>query len=263
MNFLEAIVLGIVQGLTEFLPVSSSGHLVMGQALLGIRLPGVRFEVTVHLATVCAVLWAYRRRVASLVAGAARGDRTSWIYIGLLVLASVPAGLAGVLARDWFESAFGSPVLAAVMLLVTGLLVHSVRRTAVRADDTMPSAGQAAWIGVAQAAAILPGISRSGATVAMGTWRGVDPVVAAEFSFLMSIPAILGAGLLQLGEAGGGGLGPPVLATAFGAALLAGVAAIRLFVRMLESGAFHRFAWYCWAAGSAYLIAAAVNPGLR
>ena len=98
----------------------------------------------------------------------------------------------------------------------------------------------------------------------MGTWRGVQPVAVAEFSFLMSVPAILGAGLLQLGDAGeAGGPATVVLAAGFGAALVAGVAAIRLFVRMLESGVFHRFSWYCWAAGSAYLIAALFQPGLR
>ena len=100
--------------------------------------------------------------------------------------------------------------------------------------------------------------------MAMGTWRGVEAVAVAEFSFLMSVPAILGAGLLQLGGAGGaGGPGSIVLAAGFAAALIAGVAAIRLFVRMLEAGAFHRFAWYCWAAGSAYLVAATFLPGLR
>lgn len=263
MSALEAVALGILQGLTEFLPVSSSGHLVIGQALLDIHLPGVTFEVTVHLATLCAVLWVYRRRVGSLASGALRGDRSSWIYIGLLVLASVPAGLAGVLARDWFESAFGSPMLAAAMLIVTGFIVYSVRFTALRATDLEPSPGQALWIGVAQAAAILPGISRSGSTVAMGTWRGVDAVAAAEFSFLLSVPAILGAGLLQLGDAGRGGPGSIALAAGFAAALVAGVAAIRLFVKMLEAGVFHRFAWYCWAVGSAYLIAAVFVPGLR
>ena len=263
MSVIEALVLGIVQGLTEFLPVSSSGHLVLGQALLGIDLPGVTFEVAVHLATLCAVLWVYRRRIGSLAAGALRGDRASWVYIGLLVLASVPAGLAGVLARDWFESAFGRPVFAAVLLIVTGFLVYSVRLTSSKAQDPVPSAGQATWIGIAQAAAILPGISRSGATVAMGTWRGVQPVAAAEFSFLMSVPAILGAGLLQLADAGRGGPGTLALGAGFAAALVAGVAAIRLFVRMLEAGVFHRFAWYCWTAGSAYLVAAAFAPGLR
>jgi undecaprenyl-diphosphatase len=264
VSVLEAIVLGIVQGLTEFLPVSSSGHLVLGQALLGIRLPGVTFEVTVHLATLCAVLWVYRGRVGSLTAGAFRGDRASWSYIGLLVLASVPAGLVGVLGKDWFESAFGRPLFAACLLIVTGFIVYSVRFTADRADAPAPSAGQSVWIGLAQAAAILPGVSRSGATVAMGTWRGVEPVAVAEFSFLMSVPAILGAGLLQLGDAGGaGGAGGFVLLAGFAAALVAGVAAIHLFVRMLRAGAFYRFAWYCWVAGSAYLIAAAFQPALR
>ena len=264
MSVLEAIVLGIVQGLTEFLPVSSSGHLVLGQALLGIHLPGVTFEVTVHLATLCAVLWVYRGRVGSLAAGALRGDRASWIYIGLLALASLPAGIVGVLAQDWFESAFGRPLFAASMLIVTGFIVYSVRLTSARANAPSPSAGQSVWIGMAQAAAILPGISRSGATVAMGAWRGVEPVAVAEFSFLMSVPAILGAGLLQLRDAGGsGGPGSVVLGVGFAAALVAGVAAIRLFVRMLQSGVFYRFSWYCWAAGSAYLIAAVFQPTLR
>jgi len=264
VSVLEAIVLGIVQGLTEFLPVSSSGHLVLGQALLGIRLPGVTYEVTVHLATLCAVLWVYRGRVGSLASGALRGDRASWIYIGLLALASLPAGIVGVLAKDWFEAAFGRPVFAACLLIVTGFIVYSVRLTSARAEAPAPSAGQSVWIGIAQAAAILPGISRSGATVAMGTWRGVDAVAVAEFSFLMSVPAILGAGLLQLGDAGGaGGPGSAVLGAGFVAALIAGVFAIRLFVRMLQAGAFHRFAWYCWAAGSAYLVAAALAPALR
>ena len=264
MSLLEALVLGLVQGLTEFQPVSSSGHLVLGQALLGIDLPGVTFEVTVHLATLCAVLWVYRRRVGSLAAGAVRADGASWAYIGLLVLASVPAGLAGLLARDWFESAFGRPVFVAAMLIITGFLVYSVRFSSPLAEDRSPSPRQAVWIGIAQAAAILPGISRSGATVAVGTWRGVEAVAVAEFSFLMSVPAILGAGLLQLGDVGSvGGPRSIVLGAGFAAALVAGVAAIRLFVRMLETGAFHRFAWYCWAAGSAYLVAAAFLPGLR
>ncbi len=154
-------------------------------------------------------------------------------------------------------------MFAAVLLVVSGFIVYSVRLTLPRAKDSSPSARQAAWIGIAQAAAILPGISRSGATVAMGTWRGVQAVAAAEFSFLLSVPAILGAGLLQLADAGRGGPGSVALGAGFAAALVAGVAAIRLFVRMLEAGVFHRFAWYCWATGSAYLIAAVFVPGLR
>lgn len=264
MSLVAAVLLGIVQGLTEFLPVSSSGHLVIGEALLGIRNSGVSFEVTVHLATLCAVLWVYRGRIGSLAVGALRGERSAWRYIGLLALASVPAGLAGLLAKDWFESTFGEPLMAAALLIVTGFVVYSIRFTGPRAHDPEPSPGNAFWIGVAQAAAILPGVSRSGSTVAAGTWLGVEPVAVAEFSFLMSVPAILGAGLLQLGDgAADTGPGAAALATGFAAALVAGVFAIRWFVRMLESGAFHRFAWYCWAVGLAYLVAAAFLPGLR
>ena len=160
MSIWQAALLGIIQGLTEFLPVSSSGHLVLGQSLLGIRLPGVKFEVTVHLATLCAVLWVYRRRVGTLAAGALRGDRGAWTYLALLVLASVPAGVAGPAARDWFESAYGRPLVAAAMLIVTGFLVYSIRRTAKRAERPLPGPWTAVAIGVAQAAAILPGAKR-------------------------------------------------------------------------------------------------------
>lgn len=265
MSSLDAVLLGVVQGLTEFLPVSSSAHLVMAGALLGIRQPGVLFETLVHVATLAAVLWVYRERVAELTAGLARRDADSLRYVGLLALASVPAGLAGVLGRDFFVSAFDRPAAAAALLLVTGGLVWSLKRTADAASRPRPGAGQALLVGVAQALAILPGISRSGSTVAAGVWRGVDPVRMAEFSFLLSVPAIAGAALLELdglGAAAATDRAVP-LAAGFVAALVAGVAAIRLFVRTLEARSFHRFAWYCWAAGGAYLVAAWLMPGLR
>ena len=264
MSLLEAALLGIVQGLTEFLPVSSSGHLVLGQALLDIDAPGVTFEVVVHLATLCAVLWVYRERVGELLVGMARRRGDAWRYAGLILLASIPAGVAGILGRRWFEDAFGRPVLAALMLLVTGVIVYTVRFTATRDGDRELDARRAVWVGAAQALAIVPGISRSGSTVALGIGMGVAPVRMAEFSFLLSVPAILGAGVLQLGhvdEASALGAGPLVMG--FITAALSGVLAIRLFVHMLRALTFHRFAWYCWAAGSAYLLAALIVPGLR
>ena len=256
--------MGIVQGLTEFLPVSSSGHLVLGQELLGIEAPGVTFEVVVHLATLCAVLWVYRGRIGTLLTGMVGRRSEAWRYAGLILLASVPAGLVGVLGRAWFERAFDEPLLAASMLLVTGAVVYSLKFTGPRAGDPRPDASRSLWVGVAQAAAILPGVSRSGATVAAGSWLGVQPVHMAEFSFLMSVPAIGGASLLQLGELGGAAaIGPAALAAGFVAAAVTGVAAIRLFVRMLRAGTFHHFAWYCWTVGIGYLAAAAFLPGLR
>ncbi len=260
MSLIQAAILGLIQGLTEFLPVSSSGHLVIGEALLGVNPPGVTFEVVLHLATLCAVLWVYRARVAEIAGGVLTGDRDALSYAGLILLSAIPAGLVGVLGRPLFEGAFDSPVLAAGMLLVTGVFVWTIRTTDSDTGRLRPNAGDSIWIGCAQAVAILPGISRSGATVAMGARLGIDVVRLAEFSFLMSIPVILGASLLQIGELGRApGLGAGTLAVGFAIAAVSGVAAIRLFVKTLRDGTFHRFAYYCWTVGAAYLVGAAVT----
>lgn len=264
MSAWQAAVLGILQGLTEFFPVSSSGHLVLAESLLGVRPPGVAFETAVHVATLAAVLWVYRGRVVELATGVVRGDGASLRYLGLLALASVPAGIVGLAGRSFFEASFERPLLAASLLVVSGLLVWSLRRTAPAAEQESPGALQSLWVGVAQAAAILPGISRSGTTVAAGVWSGVRPVRMAEFSFLMSVPAIGGAALLEADALGSAAASAGVaLAVAFVAALLTGIAAIRLFVRALEHRVFHRFGYYCWAVGGGYLLAAWLVPGLR
>ena len=265
MSVLQACLLGLIQGLTEFLPVSSSGHLVLAEAVLGVDAPGVVFEVVVHVATLCAVLWVYRERVSGLAVGVVRGDGPSLAYVGLLGLATVPAAAAGFWARNFFEGMFDRPVAAAAFLLVSGLAAWSIRWSAPRAEDGRPGPGRAVAVGLAQAVAIFPGISRSGLTVATGAGLGVQVVRMAEFSFLLSVPAIGGAALLQVGELEGAAraLGAPALALGFAAALVSGIAAIRIFVRMLETRTFHRFAYYCWAVGLAYLAAAAVAPSLR
>lgn len=265
MSWWEAAVLGVVQGVTEFLPVSSSAHLVLGQALLGVRAPGVVYEAAVHLATLVAVLWVYRRRIADLATGMYRGRRAAWAFVGLLALASVPAAAVGLLLRGPVEASFEQPVVAAGLLLVTGLMVGTLRWTALRADRDRPGVPGALWVGFAQASAILPGISRSGATVAAGVWRGVEAERMAEFSFLLSVPAVGGAALLELGPGQLDlvrALGPE-LAVGFAAAAVSGVLAIHLFVRALQAGSFHRFAYYCWAVGGGYLLAAWIWPALR
>lgn len=261
----EAILLGIVQGLTEFLPVSSSGHLVLAQAALGVRLPGVVFEVVVHLATLCAVLWVYRERVLALARGVVAGDRESWTYVLLLAVATVPIALVGFFGRSFLRRTFEEPMLAAALLLVTGGLDWSISKTASREGDERPDLRQSLGVGLSQAVAILPGISRSGITVATGTWLGVDPIRIAEFSFLMSVPAIAGAGVLELRnlEAATHQGGAGILALGFAAALICGILAIHLFLRMLERRTFHRFAYYCWTVGLLYLGAALLVPALR
>ena len=157
---------------------------------------------------------------------------------------------------------FDDPVLAAVMLLVTGTLVYTLKYTAPRATDDEPGPGQSMWIGIAQALAIVPGVSRSGATVAVGAWRGVEVIHVAEFSFLMSIPAILGAGLLRFGDFAGNGIYVGPLAAGFVAALVSGVLAIHLFIRMLGHATLYRFAYYCWFVGLTFLASVLFFPDL-
>jgi undecaprenyl-diphosphatase len=211
----------------------------------------VAVEVALHVSTLAAVLVVYRTRIWELLRGIAGNGNGAWRYLGLLVVATIPAGLAGVLLGDWFERAFGSLWAVGVDFLITGAILWSTRRVSERAQRGEPSWRGAGGIGLAQAVAILPGISRSGSTVAAALWAGVRPARAAEFSFLMAVPVIAGAAVLELPKLGAGvqrvGLGPLVLSCL--TALVGGIVAIKLLVRMLERGAFYRFAPYCWAIG--------------
>ncbi len=255
MSELEAAALGLIQGLTEFLPVSSSGHLVMLQALLGLEQKGVVFEVALHVATLASVLIFYRRRVAELLVGALRGRPEALRYAAKLALATVPAVLAVLAIGDFLEARFEVPATAGVCLLLTGAILWTTRRSAPRAQDAEPGWRAALLIGCAQAFAILPGISRSGATVAAALALGVAPAAAAEFSFLMSVVAVGGAAALKLPALTAlppGALGPLLIGALV--ALVSGVAAIWLFVRLLRTRAFHRFAYYTWGAGALFLL---------
>ena len=256
MSLLDAILLGLVQGLTEFLPVSSSGHLVIGQTLLGVDSPGVAFEVVLHVATLLSVIIVYRARLWQLAVGAARGQRDALVFVGLLVLATIPAGLVGLFLEDTIEQAFALPAITGIMLLVTGAFLWSTRFRRPASDAPLPTARLALGIGIAQAFAILPGISRSGATITAGLWGRLPGDRAAEFSFLLSIPAILGAALLQIGEIGESWqtTGGAPLVVAFFVALAAGIAAIRSLVWLLRRQAFYAFAYYVWAAGGLFLL---------
>lgn len=261
MTYWQGLLLGVVQGLTEFLPISSSGHLVVAEAAVGLSTPGVLVEVAVHVATLLAVVVVYRSRLVGLLVGVVRGERAAWRYVGLLAIGSVPAAVVGLMFADWFERVFDSLLVVGVDFLVTGLVLWSTRGVRGRSVRKEPTAAGAVGIGMAQALAIMPGISRSGATVAAGMWQGVDAVRAAEFSFLMAIPAIAGAAVLQIPDLStdlvsvGGG---PLLVS-FAAALISGIAAIRFLVALLERKAFHRFAPYCWVLGGVTIVWAVVR----
>ena len=257
MSLWEALVLGFVQGATEFLPVSSSGHLVMAQAVLAIEIPGVAFEVAVHVATLVSILLVYRTRVAELLRGAVARDPEAYRYMGLVVVATIPAGLLGVFAKDRIEALFENPYAPGVALIVTGAFLWSSRAAIERAADERPGWLAALLIGVAQAFALVPGISRSGATVVAAIWLGVEAREAAAFSFLMAVPAIAGAAVLQIpdmAETAGSGLSAAVLMGGSVVAGVTGVLAIRTFVVMLARRSFHFFAPYCWAVAVAYLL---------
>ena len=189
MTIWEAVFLGFVQGATEFLPVSSSGHLVIAQTLMGIDMTGVVFEVAVHVATLVSILWVYRERVLALVSGIFAKDGKTYEYVGLLMVATLPAGLAGVFAKDWIEGLFENPMAPGIALLVTGVVLWSSRGPIERAALARPGWTAALAIGVAQAFALVPGISRSGSTVVVALWLGVASG-AGDQARLLSWPVV-------------------------------------------------------------------------
>ena len=255
MTVWDGVLLGFIQGATEFLPVSSSGHLVMAQALLAIEIPGVLFEVAVHVATLLSIVLVYRGRLVQLARGAFEGDRDAYRYLGLLFVATLPAAFLGVFGQGAIEALFDDPYVPGVGLLVTGTLLWSGRAALPKAIATRPGWGAALLIGVAQAFALVPGISRSGVTVVAALWLGVEAKEAAAFSFLMALPVITGAAILQAPEVAGGAALPPLVLLGGGlAAAVTGVFAIRTFVAVLDKRAFHLFAPYCWVVGVAFLL---------
>lgn len=250
MNVWQAIVLGLVQGLTEFLPVSSDGHLVLAGALLGVSTPGVFVEVMLHVATLGAVLIVFGRRLWLVIADAIRGDRFAVRYVGLLLLASLPAGFVGIVLKSLVERTFDSLWFAGGGFLVTGLVLWSTRG---RGEGTgaAPAPAPALVIGAGQALAILPGVSRSGMTVSVALRAGLSPQAAAEFSFLLAVPAIAGAAVLEIPHLATDlhSVGALPLLLSAAVALLSGIWAIRWLLVLLSRRRFHAFAPYCWFIG--------------
>lgn len=256
MSGFEAFLLGLVQGLTEFLPVSSSGHLVIFESLLGVDdRANLVFEVALHVATLVAIVIFYRRRIASLISGTLRRDAAALRYGAKLALATLPAVAVALIAGDWVDRAFASPTLVAVCLFATGGILMTTRRSLAGATTLQePGWGAALLIGCAQAFAILPGISRSGSTVAAALALGVAPAAAAEFSFLMGIIAISGAAALMIPEFTQTTLEHwQTMAIGSVAALLSGLAALWIFVWLLARRVFYAFSYYVWAAGALFL----------
>ena len=248
MTYFDAVLLGILQGLTEFLPVSSSGHLVLAQAILGVKQPGVSFEILAHLGTLLAVLIYFRSQVTLLVRSVFEGNmKEERAIIGYLIIGTIPAALAGLLFKDFFEQAFSNPAMTSLMLFVTGLILLSTRFY--RRGGKGVGILAAIIMGIGQAAAILPGISRSGTTIAAGMVSGVEPSRAAEFSFLLAIPAILGAMVLKRNELlniDSSLIGQYLVGMVF--SFLLALVAVHLVLAVVKRGKLDYFAYYCFAA---------------
>lgn len=268
MDLLTAIILGLVQALTEFLPVSSSGHLVLGQALLGAHDGGgAAFEIAVHFGTLLSVLVVFRAEVNRLIRatlgaltapsqiGARWREDADLRLAGAIVLGCIPAGVVGLAFKDQLEAAFDSITGVCIALICTGLVLLATRLA--RPGDGEVTLGRSLLIGAAQAVAILPGVSRSGSTIATAMFLGVDRDLAARYSFLLSLPVIFGATLLQARDLVAA---PPpseaLLALAAGAlvSFVAGIAALVLLLKLVSRGAFAHFGWYCLAVGIGGLV---------
>ena len=262
MTFLQSILLGLLQGATEFLPVSSSGHLLLAQRLFGIREPELAFDLLLHLGTLAAVLFFLRAEIASIVSSLFR-RRDPWTApsewgrrdIGLTVVASIPTGIIGVAFHETVETGLTFGGVGARYLVLTTLLLLSSLQFRHKEDPDRIEVWEAAAIGVVQGLAVFPGLSRSGSTIILALLLGIAPRRAAKFSFLISLPAILGGALFTLkkGVSQLPGVSPSI--AGFLVALVIGYLALLLVERLVVKGRFQRFAPYtaCLAALCFYL----------
>lgn len=265
MNILQAIIIGIVQGLTEFLPVSSSAHLVFAQNILGVE-SSLAFDVFLHLGTLIAVLWFFRYDIIKMI-------KSWWLSIGdilqgrfmqgfrddaykrlawYVILATIPVGIVGVLFDDAVESLFaGALYVPAFFLFVTGTILYLSQRIP-GGDVNLHniSKKEALFMGLGQACAILPGLSRSGTTISAGLTIGLEKEFAAKFSFILSIPAIFGAFVFKLKDIGSA-MDTNFLPIFIGfiAAIIAGYLAIKWMLDLIQNKNLDIFAYYCWVVG--------------
>ena len=261
MNALQAALLAVIQGLTEFLPVSSSGHLVLGEALMGSHAfsNSIAFELVVHLGTFLAVLLVFFKDITNLIsvffrrilvptqwqqAFAADADFRLTIH---MIVAMLPAGIVGLLVRDRISELFSAPFMVSLALLVTGSMLYSTRFF--KPQDQPITLKRALYIGLAQAFALIPGISRSGSTISVALALGIRQEQAARFSFIMVLPLILAATALEFKDLLAVGLNADevlILGIGLVVSFLVGYLSLKWLLKLLSVGKFHAFAWYCF-----------------
>ena len=269
MDIIQAIIIGLVQGLTEFLPVSSSAHLIFAQQALGLSDVGLAFDVLLHVGTLVAVVAYFYSDIINMIKGfflslidlkdgrfmeEMRRDpykKLAWLTIA----ATIPVGIVGVLFNDMVESLFTGLTVPAFFLLITGCLLYvSQRMNTGRIDLSRITLKEALIMGCGQALAVLPGLSRSGTTIAAGLFSGLDKEFAAKFSFILSIPAILGAGIFQLKDLSGGSVEIGACIAGFIVAAVSGYLAISFLLKLIREKSLDIFAYYCWIVGAVILV---------
>ncbi len=279
METAKLAILAAVQGLTEFLPVSSSGHLVLAGKWLGVSDPGPQVEILLHAGTLAAVCVYYRQRISALLSSLVRGGAEGWRYAGCVLVSMIPGGLLYARMKDKIEAVYDAPRGVAALLVFNGLFLLAAgipdilrgrhagasvpgkpSESARRLSGGGPTALRAFAMGCGQAIAMLPGISRSGSSISAGRLAGMGAAEAAEFSFLMSVPVIAGASLLealeQFGEApavAASSPSPQSMAVAVVVAAVTGYFALGAVVRLLERGRFFVFGIWCIVLGGASL----------
>jgi undecaprenyl-diphosphatase len=273
LNLFDAVVLGLVQGLTEFLPVSSSGHLLLAQRLLGVSDPSIFYTLVLHLATLIATFIIFRKQILQILKAGLRvptfcknflhngksaiaADDEAWTFI-LIVVATIVTGGLGVFFEKELDATFESWWMESAGFFITGIALYSTKKLLSNAEsqDHGKQAAQvtfwdSVWIGLAQAIAILPSISRSGSTICVALWLGINRKFAGEFSFLISMPAIAGALILKASH----GVSiekemMPSYLVGFTISFIFGLISLIYLLQWIRKGKLHYFAFYCWALG--------------
>lgn len=274
---IESILLGLLQGLAEFLPVSSSGHLVIGKSLLGLKEAGMFFDIMLHAGTLLSIFVIFRKKILNILLGCIRRDPAQLKEAGFIILASIPTAVIGLGFKDQIEDLFTNPRAVCVALLFTGVLLFASKWAKTGANHPEAVGAPMTWwraliTGTVQGIACIPGISRSGSTISAMLFMGTNRKYAGEFSFLMSIPAVGGAALLDfikwvkcqtfnpiespemVLKCAESGSFTPELLVGMAIAFVSGIFALKWLMNFVQKGKFHYFAYYLWAAGILGLI---------
>jgi undecaprenyl-diphosphatase len=257
ITILEALFLGLVQGFTEWMPVSSSGHIVIFQTLMNISVPS-DFDIVIMAGTIAALILYFRKKILLIFNGIISGERTAINYALMILLSGIPTGIIGFAGRQFFKSLFGQPVVVSLLIVVTGIFLFIASWPWHKEQTDQITTKSALLMGIAQGIAVAPGISRSGATIGTAVILGIKPHYAAEFSFLIGIPAMSVATVLTFLDEPASGVEIAPLVIAIIAAFIAGYASIGILMKIFEENRLYYFAPYCILAGTTFAVLAHV-----